>query len=114
MNIAEYEALAEAALTQVLTDEFAAMIGKAKGMCIYAEHERKRVMSELMMQSNEKTIQSREDWARQQDAFKDAVKAEARANSDYEELRTKWQTARVAIEAWQTACANNRQATSVR
>lgn len=114
MNIGEFENLAEQALVHVLTDEFAEEIGKAKGMVIYREEEKKRILARLKMDSEETSQQGKEDWARQQQEYMDAVKAYARAETDYETLMSRRQNARVAIDAWQTACANSRIAGGVR
>lgn len=114
MNIADFESLAEQALVHILTDDFAEQLGKAKGKVVWADEERKRILAELKIRSNETAQQAKEDWARNQPEFSEAVKALARAEMEYETLRTRQQNARVAIDAWQTACANSRTANGVR
>jgi hypothetical protein len=73
-----------------------------------AEHARKRVRANLILNSNEKTSAMKEAWAEQHERYAEAVDAEVEAIRLDEYFRSERNRADAVIEAWRSEQANQR------
>lgn len=87
---------------------------KAKADRVMAEHNRKRVKAQLMLNSGNSTAAMREAEAEASEAYREACEAERDAVERDEYHRAARIKADAIISAWQTENANNRAAERVR
>ena len=77
---------------------------------VYMEDLRKSTLAKLKRTSPEKSDAAREDWARDQDEYRNVLIAKYAAIEKYEALSWKRTHAEATISAWQTKNANARGA----
>lgn len=100
----------EAAL-EALSIESARAAGKAKADEVRADENRKATLARLKRECNEaKSNADREDWARCQPAFQEAIEAYAKAAGLWEYYRDRRMKAEAILSAWQTEESNERAA----
>lgn len=83
-------------------------LANARAERVRAEHRRKRVRANLILQSDEKSAIMREAWAETQQAYVDACELEYEAIRQDEYYRAERNTADSIIEAWRSEQANQR------
>lgn len=88
------------------------MAAAARASRLRAEFERKRIRSQLILQSNEKTLGLREAWAECHQSYADACEKEIIAVEHDEYYRNKRNACDAIIEAWRTESSNNRAGSS--
>lgn len=77
-----------------------------------AEHARKRVRANLILNADKKTSALREAWAEQHDLYVQAINDEAEAIKFDEYFRAERNRADAIIEAWRSEQANQRAGNS--
>lgn len=104
----------EAAL-EAVSIESARSAGKAKADEVRADEYRKATLARLKRECNEaKSNADREDWARCQPAFHEAIETYAKAAGVHEYHRDRSAKAKAILSAWQTESADERVAHSVK
>lgn len=100
------DAMMEEALTFLATSS--QNLAEARAMRFRAEHSRKRVRANLILQSDEKSAIMREAWAEQHEAYAKAVDFEVEAIRMDEYYRAERNRCDSVIEAWRSEQANQR------
>ena len=83
-------------------------LAEARAMRFRAEHNRKRVRANLILQSNEKSAVMREAWAEQHESYSKAIDFECEAIRMDEYYRAERNRFDAVIEAWRSEQANQR------
>ena len=109
MNKLVSDEMVESALA-VLSIETARKAGKAKADVVRHTERVKQTMAKLRRESEGKTAQEREDWARVQPEYRDAVELLIQAEGSHEFYRDQRAKAEAILGAWQTENANARAA----
>jgi len=100
----------EEALTFLATHS--ALGAEARSDRFKAEHARKRIRANLILNSNEKTSAMKEAWAEQHELYIEAIDNEAEAIRNDEYYRAERNRADAIIEAWRSEQANQRAGTN--
>lgn len=82
----------------------------AKHNRILAEHRRKKILAELMLEADKRTADMRKAWAESHPVYWEACKEEAEAVRADEWHRMQKAKAEAVIDAWRTENANQRSA----
>jgi hypothetical protein len=99
--------MVQAAL-DALSIESAARAGKAKADEVRASEAVKTTFAKLRHSAKGNTVAEREDWARQQPEYQQAVETYAKAAGAHEYHRDRRVKAEAILSAWQTECSNER------
>jgi len=99
--------MVQAALDALSIDS-AHYAGKAKADEVRASEAVKTTFAKLRHSAKGNTVAEREDWARQQPEYQEAVEAHADAAGRLEYYRDRKTKAEAILSAWQTECSNER------
>ena len=102
----------EGALHHLATSS--ATLSEARAMRVRAEHQRKRIRANLILQSDEKSATLREAWAEAHQLYANAVDVEVDAIRQDEYERAERNRCDAVIEAWRSEQANQRAGNSFR